>query len=373
MPLQVKDGGNWRNITQVHVKDGGIWRNIKEAWIKEAGTWRKIFNSVSPGQFVFIPITDSLGNNTNTIYFSNDGITWTPKTISITDRLQSMAYDSANNRMIVQGTTNTSISINGGATWSNGGALNTSHAIRDIVYANGVYSGVGGTSTTGPFGVYSNNNGSSWTTTNLPYPGSTSRQWNSIAFGQGKFVSVSAGRGATRTNVAGYSNDGLNWTASTMPYTQWFNNVRYSNNRFIATSNSVNPGVNGIAYSADGINWVESTRPPYSEWPGQGTPVFGNNRWLVLATTGVYMVACYSDDNGTTFSMIPGNTITNLFYGSVNAVAYGKGKFVLMVAGITTPGYSETNQILISENGLTWSHYQVNFKTGGGKLYFLPI
>ena len=322
----------------------------------------------SPGKFVFVPGSNSTGNPTNTIYFSNDGILWTSQTISITDSLRSMAYDAINNRMIIQGTTNTSISVDGGSTWANGGNVNLSHQIRDIVYGNAVYSGVGGTSTVGPFGTYSSNNGTTWTTTNLPFPGSTSRQWNSITFGQGKFVAVSAGRAATRTNVGGYSTDGVNWTASTMPFTEWYIMTKYANNRFIATSYTVNPNGNGISYSSDGINWSASTRPSTTVFTLPRSIAFSNNRWIVLASQ---MEAAYSDDNGVTFTLIPSSKVTNLFTGSVDAFTAGKGKFVLMVTGAPEAGYTNNNQILISTDGLNWSHYQANFKTGGGKLYFI--
>ena len=321
------------------------------------------------GRWMFVPGTNAAGATTNVIYFSNDAITWTPRTISITDTLQGAAYDAANNRIIINSFSQTSISTDGGATWSTGGSLIGTNYNRRMVYANGVYSGVGGTSTVGPVGYCSTNNGASWFATTLPFPGSTSRQWNSVTFGQGKFVAVSAGRAAGRTNVGAYSTDGINWTASTMPFFEWYIQTRYANNRFIATSYTVNPGGNGISYSSDGINWAASTRPSTTDFALPRGIAFNraNNRWIVTDSA---MKAAYSDNNGATFNLIPGGTITNLFTASTDSITSGQGKFVIMTAS-NTAGYTANNQILISQDGLSWTYYPANFRTGTGSLYFL--
>jgi hypothetical protein len=321
------------------------------------------------GRWLFVPSNNAAGAATNVVYFSNDAITWTPRTISITDTLQGAAYDAANNRIIINSFSQSSISTDGGATWSNGGSLNGNNFNRRMVYGNGVYSGVGGSSTVGPVGFCSTNNGASWQATTMPGIIASSRLWGSITFGQGKFVAISAGTAAARTNRGGYSTDGINWNASTMPFTEWYIQTRYANNRFIATSYTVNPNGNGISYSSDGINWAASNRPSTTDFPLPRAIAFNSaiNRWIVTASV---MKAAYSDDNGVTFNLIPGGSMTNLFNASTDSLASGQGKFVIMMSS-NDAGYTATNQILISQDGLSWTYYPANFRTGSGSLYFL--
>ena len=43
--LELKIGGNWRNLENVYVKSGGQWRTSKQVYIKQGGSWRTIHNS----------------------------------------------------------------------------------------------------------------------------------------------------------------------------------------------------------------------------------------------------------------------------------------------------------------------------------------
>ena len=51
MATHIKDGGSWREASEVHVKDGGSWRSSSTIHIKDGGTWREVFSSGSPGTF----------------------------------------------------------------------------------------------------------------------------------------------------------------------------------------------------------------------------------------------------------------------------------------------------------------------------------
>ena len=65
--------------------------------------------------------------------------------------------------------------------------------------------------------------------------------WQSITFGNGKFLAV--GR---PSNIAAYSTDGTNWIAVSLPKEDNWYGIAYGNNLFVATVN----GSYTAAYSA---------------------------------------------------------------------------------------------------------------------------
>ena len=80
---------------------------------------------------------------------------------------------------------------------------------------------------------------------------STSRNWISVCYGNGKFVTV-----AYNSNYFAYSTDGITWTEGTISGTnrKW-ESVCYGNDKFVAVANNTIY----FAYSTDGINWTEGT------------------------------------------------------------------------------------------------------------------
>jgi hypothetical protein len=123
--------------------------------------------------------------------------------------------------------------------------------------------------------------GISWTAKTLP----VSAQWNSIVYGDNKFIAI-----AKNQSIAIYSNnDGESWTETELPtigdssYPEWVD-IAYGRNRFVIISNSQNIA----GYSDDGINWTgidlyndSSTTP--DDWTGIA---YGNNRFVALASNG---------------------------------------------------------------------------------------
>ena len=46
MPIYVKDGGQWREISQVYEHDGTSFTNqgtINNVYVKDGGSWREVF------------------------------------------------------------------------------------------------------------------------------------------------------------------------------------------------------------------------------------------------------------------------------------------------------------------------------------------
>ena len=84
--------------------------------------------------------------------------------------------------------------------------------------------------------------GITWTASTMP----SSASWESVTYGNGKFVAV-----ANDSNAAAYSEDGINWTASTMPSSEFWHFVNYGNGRFVAVVYDSGKA----AFSYDGITW----------------------------------------------------------------------------------------------------------------------
>ena len=65
-------------------------------------------------------------------------------------------------------------------------------------------------------------------------------------------------------NSAAYSTDGITWTASTMSSSTQWSSITYGDGKFAALATS--GGGNSAAYSTDGVNWTASTLPSNELW-----------------------------------------------------------------------------------------------------------
>lgn len=41
MTLHVKDGGTWKEVTNLYVKDGGSWKEVTSGQVKDGGSWKE--------------------------------------------------------------------------------------------------------------------------------------------------------------------------------------------------------------------------------------------------------------------------------------------------------------------------------------------
>jgi hypothetical protein len=123
--------------------------------------------------------------------------------------------------------------------------------------------------------------GKNWTAATLP--GTT--YWNSVAYGNKKFVAVASGNTTTK---AAYSTDGGSWTAAKLPGNANWYGVAYGNGTFVA----VGAGTTA-AYSTDGVNWTAATLPGNTYWSGVA---YGNGKFVAVAASGSTTTAAYSTD-----------------------------------------------------------------------------
>lgn len=200
--------------------------------------------------------------------------------------------------------------------------------------------------------VYSKNEVSAnymqMTDTIITMPSSSS--WNSITYGNGKFVAISK----NSVNVA-YSENSITWQASTLPMQADWQSITYGNDKFVAIAY----GSNNAAYSEDGITWYESTLPSSRPW---NSTAYGNGKFIAMSSGNE---AAYSED-GTTWHKL------TLPQGDWCSVTHGNGKFVAISSYSTKAIYSEdgiTWQASTLPKSLPWQHITY----GNGKFVVVAI
>ena len=196
-------------------------------------------------------------------------------------------------------------------------AMPSSSNWQSVTYGNGKFVAVAFYSNTAAY----SEDGITWTASILP----STAGWQSITYGNGKFVTVAFG-----STKSAYSEDGITWTASTLPSSSNWQSVTYGNGKFVAiTSNSTT-----AAYSEDGITWTSTTMPSSSNW---SSVTFGNGKFVAAGGS----VTAYSTD-GITWTEIAVPSLENCY-----SVTYGNGKFVAISYKSTKTAYSE--------DGITWT------------------
>ena len=165
-----------------------------------------------------------------------------------------------------------------------------------------------------------------WTQGNM----SSTNFWNSICYGNGKFVAV--GGGNPSSNIYVYSTDGISWTEGTMPNSEAWQSVCYGNDKFVVICFNSKT----MAYSTDGISWTEGDMSSSRYWY---SVCYGNGKYVAVARS---TTMAYSTDG---ISWTEGNMPSNQYW---HSICYGNGKFVAV-------GNNTTNIMVYSTDGISWT------------------
>lgn len=235
---------------------------------------------------------------------SNDGIAWTPTTISASSYYFNSTITFDNGIFVDVGSQGVSTSSNG-TSWSSQ-VLDSAQALVGAAYGLGTWVVADDRFLYNDVLAFmvSTTNGAGWyqVLTTIPYATP-----NSVAFGNGTFVVVGYGSlVATSTNVT-------SWTKRTFPGTGdgGVMAVTYGGDKFVAVTNT------GKAYrSADGITWTKHTIG-VGDFYGV---TYGNGQFVAVGNVG----HIYVSTDGATWTK---RTWTG---GSddLEAVKFGNGKFV---------------------------------------------
>ena len=213
---------------------------------------------------------------------------------------------------------------------------------QSICYGNGKYVAVAGYSST-TIMAYSTN-GIDWTQGNMPSYGS----WYSVCYGNDKYVAVIGNGSAT---IMAYSTDGIDWTEGNMPSRKNWPSVCYGNGKFVAIAYNSNI----MAYSTNGINWTQGNMPSEQAWE---SVCYGNDKYVAIANYSNIMA--YSTDG---ISWTEGNMPSNKDWYSV---CYGNDKYVAIANNSNIFAYS-TNGIDWTEGNMPSDSYWSSVCYGNGK------
>ena len=242
-------------------------------------------NISSVDYFVTLPTASSDAG----AYSTDDGATWNTMTLPSTANWVSIAF-SGTRFMAISSVGNIAVSTNG-TTWSALANLPvTSGTWKSLVYGLNKWVAV---STGADTSAYSTDNGANWSPTTLP----SSTKWTSVAYGNSRFVAV-AGIDSALTTAA-YSLDGITWSSSTLPSSAQWEDVSYGQGIFHAISNDATPAA---ATSKDGILWTASTLTAANN---HYATVFGNAggqpTWVTVGGSGSAAVSQFQKNVLTAF------------------------------------------------------------------------
>lgn len=267
------------NIVEEKGIRGDLGKSWKETTMPESSWWRS--TAYGNGRFVAV-------SNYGKAAYSADGKTWTATTVP-------------------------------GKSWN------------CVTFGDGKFVALGYSSDNA---IYSTD-GENWVDSVLP----SSRPWEGVIFGGGKFLAVAEGP------YAAYSENGINWTSTTLPTNQDVRKIlAYGNGKFFAIEREIN----GKAYcSTDAITWTTVNIIPSDKLETFRTRwvafTYGGGKFVALGTSGKF--AWSTDGISWTLAESPVLDIDDIF--TFQNITYGNGKFIAV-------GGQLTNKAAYSEDGTQW-------------------
>lgn len=280
-------------------------------------SWRSVAYGTPGGNGIFVAVsTSGVGNRVMT---SPDGRTWTIRTSAADYSWRSVTYGTPNGNPLFVAVTTSS-------------------------------SAAGNQVMTSPDGI-------NWTLRSTPTPGG---QWQSVTYGNGKFVAVSDFEFPTGLNGRSMtSTDGINWTVFDAPDDSTWASVTYGepggNPLFVAVAYDYINAVNVVMTSPDGETWTARTGFPNNEW---SSVVWGNGKFVAVSKRGIYVDpiapgrVMWSLD-GIDWNLVdpPADTDGPQYWeeSSWTSVVHGAGLFVAV-------GYGGVGQrVMTSPDGVEWT------------------
>jgi len=200
------------------------------AYSTNGTTWTSMTIAGAGGQsiaygnktFVVVPLGSITGA------YSTNATSWSSMTMPLSASWKSVTYGNGVFVAVAQSIAYSAYSSDG-VVWTLT-TLPSSDNWLSIAYGNGVFIAVGGSSSTAPSAI-SSDNGKTWTAA------ATSQAVNSITYGGGYFV-IGGGYNALNEFYSQYTVNGTSWTNVILPYVGYFYSLAYGNGTFVGVSNS---------------------------------------------------------------------------------------------------------------------------------------
>lgn len=171
------------------------------------------------------------------------------------------------------------------------------------------------------------NNGVTWTAVTLPEPGN----WIEVIRGESAFVAIAPNKSYVVRSV-----DGITWTRVDLPLTRNWSAIGYGNGTFVMVSS----GNTTALYSTDqGVTWIQTALPATANY---SDVKFGRNNFLAVGA-------------GSTIAAVSSNGITwqaRTLSANANwsAIAFGKSRYVIIASGSDAVAISD-------DDGTSWDDY----------------
>lgn len=173
------------------------------------------------------------------------------------------------------------------------------------------------------------------------WPSASNRSWSGVAYGLGRFVSVSSDGGGVSAADVMYSTDGELWTGVVSGIGNQWQSIAVGSEVFVAVGNSGSG--NRIMTSNDVLTWTARTSPADITWQ---SVAYGNETFVAVATDGGAQQVMTSTDRGVTW--VRRNTPSSA-QNTWRSVTYGDGLFV----AVSDSGTG--NRVMTSsDDGVTW-------------------
>jgi hypothetical protein len=237
---------------------------------------------------------------------SRDGAAWAIDSTNLDIEFQSVIYA---NGIFVSASWGFLTTSTDGTTWTK--VDSTTAQFRSVTYGNGKFVAIGDAG-----GFFSSPNGAEWT--NVP----SDFDLKSVTFGKNIFVAVG--------NSIFTSSDGITWKISTAPCA--FNSVAYGNNTFVATT-PVACGNDVMFESSDGTIWTKVACPTHDPL---SYVFFANNQFIAVGSYGGIILTSPDGVTWVRRSLAASNF--------PNLVCKGNNRFVVIDDG----------GILTSADGFAW-------------------
>jgi hypothetical protein len=237
----------------------------------------------------------------------------------------------------------TMYSNDNGETWNIGGLTpdtspSTSGDWLDVLYTNGLFIAVGANTSTGEGLIATSPTGAVWTSRAVV----ASKELGGIAVADnGTTVCAVAKANWGGTNQILRSTDGgLTWVAKATGTNRNWQDIAFGNGKFVAVGTPSGGGHLLALTSADyGATWVQTDTGFTTGWTFEKAITFGNGLFVLVGATGI---ATSPDGTTWTARTYPGNT-------RKDAVTFASGVFCAVGFG------TQANNTVFSTDGINWT------------------
>lgn len=243
IPLSGIAYGNGKFVIVCRGTNTAFYSTDAITWTRTTMPTSSSWSSVAYGNGKFVAVSETA----KVLAYSEDGVVWTQTTVSSMGTWVQVVYGNDKFVAISSSSNYSAIYSADGINWTIGSSSSSGKSWRSLTYGNGVFLGL---AFEYGYSVYSTD-GINWSKKALPSSGT----WE-VTYGDGKFIAVPV----YPEGKLMYSTDGINWTETEFVdrHVQYYNSVAYGNNKFVAVGAGTTSTDSEVAVSTDGINWTNS-------------------------------------------------------------------------------------------------------------------